>query len=373
VELQKDPQLNWLEAFKKEIQYYLNLWNFKPVLKSCFVGGGTPSLLHASIWEELSVFLKENFIFNQDTEWTLEANPEDFSIEKLKLWKNVGINRISVGIQSFQEKYLARLERQSSVEKNRQALNMLSQNWNGNWSMDLMYGLPGQNLKEWEGELKEAVNYLPPHLSTYQLTLSTPRSLNWKQDSEDELHGFYKIKKEFLSKYGYNHYEISNFCRDQKECAHNLSYWELDSFLGTGPGAYGLLSASYHCSSPTRFGVHQKNPSRFEEWAKHWDVGSVSSLSLYESRTALDHLKELLMVSLRLQKGVRAQRLPSQLLTFLKESLAYQGYFEIVNEHLKLKESGRIILDHLLKSIFKDIESLAPRLDFNEIDPMFGK
>ncbi len=369
-----EPQQKWLEGIKKEIKTWKQNFPKDTTITTCFMGGGTPSLLSPQIWEELVVFLKDNFNWAPDYEWTLEANPEDISEERLHHWKQLGLNRISLGIQSFESKFLERLERKTNPLKNIQALSFIQKNWGPNWSLDLMYALPGQTLQEWENDLKKALEFSPNHISTYQLTLTTERSKNWEQAPEDDLHEFYKLKKEILEPLGYQHYEISNFSKKNFESRHNLVYWEIGSFLGLGPGAYGLLDGSFFNSKNTsRFGRHIKNPSILERWLEATEDFSLIEKGT-ENRSAEDHLKEILMMGLRLQCGINCERLPQELIQYWTTQAAYWGHLErLENGYFRATEKGRQVLDFILKKMFKDLDSLSLGLDSEKIDPIFGK
>jgi oxygen-independent coproporphyrinogen-3 oxidase len=368
-----EPQKRWLAAIQEETLLWSQRLGTNYEILTCFVGGGTPSLLAPEIWEELSLFLKKELAWAPNFEWTLEANPEDVTASKLAFFRDIGINRISMGVQSFEEKYLARLERKASPQRNREALAVLAEHWPARWSLDLMYALPGQTLAEWERDLRTALEFQPRHISTYQLTLSTERSRNWEQAPEDELHSFYELKKEILEDLGFLHYEISNFAKAGEECRHNLAYWELQSFLGLGPGAYGLVDGLLLPDSASRFGAHTRNAAHFEKW-----LDSTKSLRhssrFFEERSPKMHFQELLMMGLRLQKGLSYGKLPSQFRDFLKDNPSYKGLLDCSPEGgLKATEKARQILDFLLKKLFRDMESLGSRLDFEHCDPIFGR
>ncbi|MEZ4813701.1 MAG: radical SAM protein [Bdellovibrionota bacterium] len=193
VERDIGPQRQWLEGIKKELLFWLGLNHNalkKMSIDTLFMGGGTPSLLKEDLWTELCQFLKKELPLSSDIEWTVEANPETVNQRLLSHLDSLGVNRLSLGIQSFKEKYLKRLERGATPESNRKALEKIAKHWNGRWSLDLMFGLPQQTLVEWQEDLAEALSFRPQHLSAYQLTLTTQKAKTWQQGSDSELLDF---------------------------------------------------------------------------------------------------------------------------------------------------------------------------------------
>lgn len=308
VEHDSEPQRQWLKGIKNEVRYWKSLQSGAFMgfeIDTLFMGGGTPSLLRAELWDELVIFLKAELPFVGQMEWTVEANPETIRIDLLQQLSELGVNRLSLGIQSFKEKFLKRLERGATPESNRKALNLLSEHWKGRWSLDLMFGLPLQTLEEWREDLSEALLFSPKHLSAYQLTLTTQKSKAWQQGTDTELLEFFKVARETLATSGLRPYEISNFSQPQFESQHNLKYWKADSFLGLGPGAYSLLPADFFTHAP--WGAHFKTPSRMDEWLRWTQAPHVEKA---EQRSEKDHVTELLMLGLRLEEGVEKSRFP---------------------------------------------------------------
>lgn len=341
VETDSEPQRQWLEGIKREISFWKKhqkgaLESFK--IDTLFMGGGTPSLLREELWVELAAFLKSELKFSNNLEWTVEANPETINERLLSHLENLGVNRLSVGIQSFKEKYLKRLERGATPAGNRRALETISKHWKGRWSLDLMFGLPEQNSQEWLEDLQDAMFFKPKHISAYQLTLTTQKSKSWKQGSDSELLEFFRATRDFLGRHNLNAYEVSNFSEAGHESRHNLKYWKAESFLGLGPGAYSLLPKEFFSEAP--WGAHFKSPSRMDEWLK-WS--KAPSLEKAEIRTEKDHCTELLMLGLRLQKGIEKDRFP---LTFDWSKIApFQNLVEVDSSMIKATSRGLEILD----------------------------
>jgi len=308
VEHDSEPQRQWLKGIKNEVHYWKSLQSGALMdfqIDTLFMGGGTPSLLRSELWNELVSFIKAELPLAQNLEWTVEANPETIRLDLLEQLESLGVNRLSLGIQSFKEKYLKRLERGATPESNRQALGLISKNWSGRWSLDLMFGLPLQSLEEWSEDLQEALSFSPTHLSAYQLTLTTQKSKAWQQGTDTELLEFFKVARETLAVSGLLPYEISNFSMPHFESRHNLKYWKADNFLGLGPGAYSLLPAEFFSNAP--WGAHFKTPSRMDEWLR-WTLAP--HVEKAELRSEKDHVTELLMLGLRLENGIEKSRFP---------------------------------------------------------------
>ncbi|HVJ65501.1 MAG TPA: radical SAM family heme chaperone HemW [Bdellovibrionota bacterium] len=308
-ETRSEFQWQWLEAITRQAQYW-SPRSAEDRFDTVFWGGGTPSLLDSEILTRFMRVLQTSFRLAPHAEITVECNPETLNADKLsRLW-DAGVNRLSIGIQSFQDDYLARLERQTTRESNLRVLELVAKTWPGRWSLDLMFALPEQSLEQWLAEMDLALEFSPSHISAYQLTLSTARSKNWKQAPEDELLEFFVLTQERLLEAGLHQYEISNYAKPGHESQHNLHYWRLDPFLGIGPGAAGLLPAAWlrdRADAATATGFHQRVAPRWEHWLR--DAGTaVESTTWLEPRTSEDHLKEMLMMNLRLNEGFSLTR-----------------------------------------------------------------
>lgn len=355
VEETEEPQKIWLEALKKELLFWKarGLDDFQ--IDTLFMGGGTPSLLKEKYFYELEAFLKKNLFFAPNLEWTVEANPETIHLTLLETFEKIGVNRLSIGIQSFQEKYLRRLERGATPQSNKRALSCVAENWKGRWSLDLMFGLPEQNFQDWESDLNEALSFGSKHISAYQLTLSTEKSKNWKQPVEEELLKYFRFTREVLGARGLMPYEISNFAIPSEESRHNLKYWRAEPFLALGPGAYSLLPSRLINQSLDQsdegFGAHLKNPSKMSDWQKH--VENPFSFGKLENRDAKIHITELLLVGLRLEKGIEMKLFPKNFDFGFIDSL--KDLLEKTDTHIRATEKGREILD---TTILKAVQSL---------------
>jgi putative oxygen-independent coproporphyrinogen III oxidase len=237
----------FLSALDAEARLYRDRF---PAFDSLFLGGGTPSLLDAAQLGALVASLRQYFPFAPDPEFTLEANPDDIIADKLAVWRELGVNRLSLGVQSFDEAELRFLQRRHTAAQTIAALELIRAASFTNLGLDLMYGLPGQSLDAWTRTLETALRFNPEHLSCYQLTLApeTPMGRRLAAGSltpldEETQRQFFLLTADFLTARGYLHYEVSNFAREEPYvCRHNLKYWTRTPYLGLGPGAHSFLA-----------------------------------------------------------------------------------------------------------------------------------
>ncbi|SPD75198.1 putative oxygen-independent coproporphyrinogen III oxidase [uncultured Desulfobacterium sp.] len=235
----------WVNALKKEAVYYKNRFGR---FDSLYLGGGTPSLLDTGILSDMVEYLFSCFDFMADSEITIEANPSDLSPEKARALRQIGFNRISLGVQSFCDRNLRFLGRTHSARQAQEALTLVKSCGFNNISMDLIYGFDGQSLTDWMGTLSKAVSFGPAHFSCYQLTLEekTPlfrlkeRGLYHPLDDVMES-SFFITTSRFLKDNGYTHYEISSFAENDSSISkHNMKYWLHSPYLGLGPSAHSF-------------------------------------------------------------------------------------------------------------------------------------
>ncbi len=219
--------------------------NQEQPLATVYLGGGSPSLLEAEELADIVELLSRYFQPVPDTEFTLESNPEDLRPEKLAAWLELGVNRLSLGIQSFQENSLRYLGRGHDGAAARRALDLVASSTLPTYSIDLICGLPGQTEAELLADLEEISSLQVPHLSLYIL-----ERVPGIQAKSDRAAGLYYLAREYLLAAGFTHYELSNFCRPGHECRHNLRYWRNLSYIGLGPAAAGYLGGKDYCNDP---------------------------------------------------------------------------------------------------------------------------
>jgi putative oxygen-independent coproporphyrinogen III oxidase len=250
---------SYLTALDAEARLYRNRF---PAFDSLYLGGGTPSLPTSAQLAALINNLRRTFSFTPNTEITIEANPDDVTADKLAVWRDLGLNRLSLGVQSFHEAELRFLGRRHKAKQTEAAIDLIRAAGFTNLGLDLIYGLPGQSLDTWLKTLETALGCAPEHLSCYQLTLAagetpalrTPMAQRLARGEfalpdEETQRDFFLLTAGFLTARGYLHYEVANFAREGPQagslchyvCRHNMKYWKRTPYLGLGPGAHSFL------------------------------------------------------------------------------------------------------------------------------------
>jgi len=231
-----------------------------------FLGGGTPSLLRPTSLERIFEALRSRFEFADNVEITIEANPDDISLELVSAWKAIGITRVSLGVQSFDDAVLRYLGRRHDAEAAYGGARLIADRFE-HWSMDLIFGAPP--VSSWPATLDSAVDLAPPHLSAYGLTYEPGTAFAERAHEavdEDTALDLYRCTHGRLVEAGYDHYEISNFARHGHQCRHNLVYWHNEEYLGFGPGAYSYIDEVRSRTTP-RLGDYLATPGlRVEEY-----------------------------------------------------------------------------------------------------------
>ncbi|CDQ18053.1 radical SAM family heme chaperone HemW [Halobacillus karajensis] len=236
----------YLEALEKEINTYIP--GEKANVRTIFVGGGTPTAVNHKQLEKLLQMIDEHFDISGCEEYTFEANPGDLDQEKVRLLKAYGVDRISLGVQVFDDEMLEKIGRVHKVKDVYTNIDRLLQAGLSNISIDLMYALPGQTVKDFEKTIDEALQFDLPHYSSYSLQIE-PKTVFYqrykkgklskaKEDDEAEM---YELLQQKLTKAGAIQYEISNFAKPGFESKHNLTYWNNEYYFGIGAGAHGYL------------------------------------------------------------------------------------------------------------------------------------
>jgi oxygen-independent coproporphyrinogen III oxidase len=241
---------SFLKYLKKEISHYAEKYSEGRELISIYFGGGTPSLMEPEYLFEVSQKVKENFVVRKDAEITMETNPGTVTLEKLKLFKQAGVNRISIGIQSFDNNDLKFLTRIHNSETAIQTVNDAANAGFENISLDLIFNLPGQTIKKWIKNLEQAIKLPIKHISAYSLILERGTILNKmvldgkvKIEDEDYDAELYQATIEFLTSNGFYQYEVSNFVKPGFECVHNNAYWHYTDYFGFGTSAHSFIDS----------------------------------------------------------------------------------------------------------------------------------
>ncbi|MEY4719803.1 MAG: hypothetical protein RL563_2421 [Pseudomonadota bacterium] len=240
------PEQAYIETLLEDLRGELQaLGKQKPIIETIFIGGGTPSLLSEKALNALFTGLANQVELSPCCEITLEANPGSIESAKFQGFRQLGVNRLSIGIQSFNDAHLQALGRIHSADEARQAVAIAQQAHFDNLNLDLMFGLPGQTEAEMLKDVETAIALQPTHISFYQLTLE-PNTYFHKfpppLPEEDDIYKAQKRCQDLLAIHGYQQYEISAYAREGFECRHNRNYWQFGDYLGIGAGAHGKLS-----------------------------------------------------------------------------------------------------------------------------------
>ncbi|MGA7562457.1 MAG: radical SAM family heme chaperone HemW [Desulfobaccales bacterium] len=235
----------FLKALEQEARLYRGQF---AAFDTLYLGGGTPSLLSGAEIAALVQGVRRHFSFASVTEFSLEANPDDVTREKLLLWRDLGVNRLSLGAQSFNEAELAFLKRRHTAGQTLEAISLIQAAGFENLGLDLIYGLPGQTPDAWRRTLEQALASAPEHLSCYQLTLAPGSPLSRRAAAgqfalpdEESQRALFLLTCEVLTGRGYLQYEVANFARGESyRCRHNLKYWQRQPYLGLGPAAHSF-------------------------------------------------------------------------------------------------------------------------------------
>lgn len=249
-ELDREDQIeSWLNSAVKEIELARRVLKEELTIDTIFFGGGTPSLLDSNTVDNFIQSVKSNFKLKPGLEITIEANPDSITEEKSQRWLNSGINRVSIGMQSSTKEVLKKLDRTHNPDNVSHSVDILKKSGFDNFSLDLIYGTPGESLNDWENSLKDAIALNPPHISAYSLVIEPGTKMGAQlnrgeisQVNDDEAADKYQLADEMLNKNNYSWYEISNWAKKDKECKHNLNYWLGNNWWGIGPGAHSHVN-----------------------------------------------------------------------------------------------------------------------------------
>ena len=290
------PEDEYLSALRADLEQALPLiWGRK--IYTIFIGGGTPSLLSAKGLDRLLSDIRTLLPLDGAVEITMEANPGTFEAEKFKSYRGSGINRLSIGIQSFNSRHLQALGRIHDGDEAQRAVDIAMANFD-NFNLDLMYALPSQTLEEARQDVKTAIAYAPPHLSLYHLTLE-PNTFFAKYPpvipDDDASADMQEMIEEETGAAGYQHYEVSAYAQPGRQARHNLNYWQFGDYLGIGAGAHTKLSFPHRVIRQARY----KQPKAYME---HMRLGNPIQEEAEITRSEMGF--EFMLNAMRLSNGV---------------------------------------------------------------------
>lgn len=324
----------------------------KENVSTIYIGGGTPSQLSIALLERLIFFLKQNVIFDKIEEFTIEVNPDDVTSDYMKSCKAMGINRVSMGVQSFVDCELEAINRRHTAQQALYAVDVLKKAGFFNISIDLIYGLPMQTLESWQYSIEKAIELDVAHISCYNLSYEEGTLLTKKRDcgeieecSEEVCVKMYDSLIEKLSEAGYEHYEISNFAKHGKYSRHNSNYWNLTPYLGVGASAHSFDGK-----------VRRYNPASIHDYMEKVKAFGVAYEE--ENETEWEKFNEYIMINLRTKWGVDERMVEDMFgeeyklhLIIYSKKFIESGELKYSDGVLTLSEKGIMLSDYVIREL----------------------
>ena len=342
-ELDREDQIeSWLNSAVKEIELARRVLKEELTIDTIFFGGGTPSLLDSNTVDNFIQSVKSNFKLKPGLEITIEANPDSITEEKSQRWLNSGINRVSIGMQSSTKEVLKKLDRTHNPDNVSHSVDILKKSGFDNFSLDLIYGTPGESLNDWENSLKDAIALNPPHISAYSLVIEPGTKMGAQlnrgeisQVNDDEAADKYQLADEMLTKNNYSWYEISNWAKNDKECKHNLNYWLGNNWWGIGPGAHSHVNG-------VRWWNH-KLPKVWRELLEKQNSPALAREVLSEDQIR----SEQIMLLSRLRTGLGIEELDKNKI----ENLRANELITLDSNNIVLTLKGRLLADEVFRQL----------------------
>ena len=343
---------SFLQSLKKEIKYYAENYSSNRIITSIFFGGGTPSLMQPEYLEEIISSIAENFTVSTEAEITMETNPGTVDKDKLGKFRSSGINRISIGVQSFNDDELKFLTRVHNSNTAVETLHIASEVGFENISLDLIFNLPKQTKQIWLSNLKQAIQLPIKHISTYSLILERGTILNKmvldgkiKMQSDDHDADLYETTIDFLTQNGFYQYEVSNFTKPGYECKHNNAYWQYKDYLGLGTSAHSFVD-----------GKRWWNYSSLKRYINEINTNG-NAVANHEELSPEEFHNEYVMLALR-SSGIQLNNYKNTFGdTWLTKNYSYLKKLEnenfiLFNDlNIKLTKKGYAVCDEILQNI----------------------
>jgi oxygen-independent coproporphyrinogen-3 oxidase len=325
------------------------------LLNTLYLGGGTPSLLSATQMDKLTRVILGKYRFRKDPEWTVECNPDDLDDQKLEQLQKSGFKRLSIGVQSFQERDLELMRRSHNAHQAEDAVRRAAGAGFKNITIDLIYGIPGQSLAEWEENIRRALALPVQHISAYHLTFEAGTPFDhWRKKGrlspleEEESVRQYLLLREKLLAEGFDHYELSNFSRDGFRSEHNMIYWSGQAYMGLGAAAHSFdgKQRSWNMSS-----------------LKGYIAGIAAGKGVAEEETIspVEGYHDYLITSLRTSRGANPRVIGENYGPLLRkhferkaEAFLASGHLVDKGNHLVIDPTHWLVMDHILRALFWD-------------------
>ena len=346
-------QDQFTEALLKELEIRAPEQDKSTSLETLYLGGGTPSLLRYGNLERIVATVKRFYSFSDNPEITIECNPDDLDDSLTAFLRELGFNRISMGIQSFRDEDLLLMRRSHSAEQASQAVHGLAAAGFENITVDLIYGIPGQDLKAWSENIQKALELPVNHISAYHLTFEPGTVFDhWRKKGrispvpEEKSVEMYRLLKEKLAGAGYEHYEISNFARKGWRSRHNQLYWSGLPYLGFGPSAHSFSGPYRHW-----------NVASLKQYIKALEEGS--PLSEKEELTDKERYHDYLITSLRTSEGADPAKIlerfgESVLKHFSSKSRLFISSGRMIERgnRVAIESDSWLLADHIMRELF---------------------
>lgn len=351
---------NFLRAYEREMEFFAPKLGQRKI-KTIFFGGGTPSLMPVFLVEGILKKIGALWQIDENCEITLEANPTSSESAKFKDLHEVGINRLSMGIQALNDEDLKFLGREHSAKEAMAAIAMAQKSFE-NFSFDLIYARPKQQLNDWADELKRAISFGTKHLSLYQLTIekgtkffSLYQQKKFELPDENLASDFYELTNQITSDADFSLYEISNYAKKNFACRHNLVYWQGDDYLGIGAGAHSRIYLNDEVQRSAITMLHEPNA-----WLKKV-AEQGAGMQKIEKISPDELLEELILMGLRLESGIEESLFEkhfskkfSDIFNLEKlRNLEKQGLIIIENQRIKIPYQQRILTDSIIKKVIQ--------------------
>ena len=366
----------YVGAVENELRSWGNLLSHPPV-RTIFLGGGTPSYLPVDDIKSILDTIRQSYAVADLAEITMECNPGDVTAERATSWLGSGVNRISMGAQSFDDGLLKLLGRRHTATEARVAFKTLREAGFSNQSLDLMYGLPHQTLKQWADSLDTTLELKPEHISLYGLQIEngTPLQVDvakgrYPVPDDDLAADMYEEAQRRLNAYGFAQYEISNWSKAGMESQHNLIYWRNEPYLGVGPGAHSWLAGSRFANlkSPRRYASILSEGAKFGGEGGPGDDNPVTAMRLplgpvemVDTTTPGVDVAETMMMGMRLSEGVSMSRFTGRFGAQLGDVFTDEisrlldiGLIEITGESIRLSKRGFLLGNEVFAEFIGD-------------------
>ena len=331
----------YVTALERELQLRAATLPARVIAPTLYLGGGTPSLLSPAQVRRLLAAATEQYGLTADAEVTLEVNPGTVDGEKLNGYRQAGVNRLSIGVQSLDDRMLARLGRIHTADEARQTVALARAAGFANLGIDLIHGLPGQTLVQWQETLSAALALAPEHISAYGLTVEegTPFHAQLERGElnlpdEETAVQMLELTATSLISAGFEHYEIANFARPGRRSRHNQTYWQRQSYLGCGPGAHGFFA-------DPAWGVRWRVPPDIPAYLAAITAGQLPEADRQEL-TRADAASEWMFLGLRLLEGVSEEEFAAQFGEPI--AVAYPAVGRLLAQGMLQREGGRLRL-----------------------------